>query len=188
MPIRKVGKDTPSKDIDITTCALSLPRRNAASIPAAAPGLPPAPPPPPAPTPASPGRAQPAVLTPAGLTQANAKLTPEPPVQQVRELHRKRAVQSGLLLQSLTLRCRRVLAQQVGDRIAHVLEQGKRHKGHGQYHGSGLAHSGEEQRPTSAVNKVQGLDGRQPNRTEPAPKQKGRLRGPRHFADANQKR
>ena len=81
----------------------------------------------------------------APLAQAQAELALRGIGDEVPELHREGLVEPevGAQLRALLRRC--VLAEQVGDRIADVLEQQERDEGHRQHHDDGLEQAAEDE-------------------------------------------
>ena len=74
----------------------------------------------------------------AALTQADAEIALRGVADEARELHREGLIQPQVLAQCGALFFGRVLAQQVGDRVADVLEQHEGDEGHRQHDDDGL--------------------------------------------------
>ena len=81
----------------------------------------------------------------ASLAQAEPELAAHGIGDEARELDRKRAVEAEVGTQLLALLRRRVLAEDVGDRIADVLEQHERDERHRQHDEDGLDESAKDE-------------------------------------------
>ena len=138
MPIRKVGSDTPSSDSVIISWAPNLPRRSAAYTPS---GMPTGQ--------RDDGRTERQFQRRrealgdqrrhlAALAQAEAELALHRIADEAAELHDEGLVEPEVAAQLVALLLRGVLAQQVGDRVADVLEQHEGDEGHREHHDDGL--------------------------------------------------
>ncbi len=145
MPIRKVGSDTPTSDNVIHTCEPKLPRRRAVYTPSGTPTSS-------AMTAADSdefdgGRKalDDQLRHPAALAQAESEFAAQRVAHETRELHRKRCIEPEVGSQLLSLLDGGVLPEQVGHRIADVLEQHERDERHGEHHHHGLDQSAQDE-------------------------------------------